>query len=151
MKMLTILAASAAVLMAGAASAQEVGVGFGSAEGRDTAVSARFSPAVVGPLGTDVEFTYDTLVGDNSFDADAVGVNLVKDFNLTDRLAVYGVAGLGYAWTDYADSATYTYGAGATFDLTDRLQLDARVREIEAFRDNSEGLTVSTIGFNLKF
>lgn len=150
MKMIAILAATTA-LMAGAASAQEVGVAYGSAEGRDTAVSARFSPAVIGPLGTNVEFTYDTLVGDNSFDADAVGVNLVKDINLTDRFAVYGVAGLGYAWTDARDTATYTYGAGAKFDLTDRLQLDARVREIESFRDNTDGLTVSTIGFNLKF
>ena len=143
--------AAVGLLAASAASAQEVGVSVGSVESRDTVVSASYSPAVTGPFNTQVEFTYDTLVGDNSFDADLVGVNLVKVINLTDRLAVYGLGGIGYAWTNVEDRATYTYGAGASYDLTDNLRLDARVREVEAFDSNTDPFTVSTVGFVARF
>lgn len=153
MNKLTMLGAAVAVaLMASAASAQEVGVAVGSVEGRDTVASVSYSPtAVTGPFNTQVEFTYDTLVGDNSFDADLVGVNLVKVVNLTDRLAVYGLGGVGYAWTNVEDRATYTYGAGVSYDLTDNLRLDARVREVEAFDSNTDAFTVSTVGFVARF
>jgi len=152
MNKLTMLGAAVAVaLMASAASAQEVGLSVGSVEGRDTVASASYSPAVTGPFNTQVEFTYDTLVGDNSFDADLVGANLVKVVNLTDRLAVYGLGGVGYAWTNVEDRATYTYGAGVSYDLTDNLRLDARVREVEAFDSNTDAFTVSTVGFVARF
>ena len=143
--------AAVGLLAASAASAQEVGVSVGSVESRDTVVSASYSPAVTGPFNTQVEFTYDTLVGDNSFDADLVGVNLVKVINLTDRLAVYGLGGIGYAWTNVEDRATYTYGAGVSYDLTDNLRIDARVREVEAFDSNTDAFTVSTVGFVARF
>lgn len=149
MRKITLIVAAA--LMAGAASAQEVGLAVGQLESRETAVSARIQSDIAGPFGTDIEITGDTLVGDNSFNGTLLGANLVKDFDLTNRLSVYALGGLGYAWTSGFDTATYTYGGGVTYDLTDRFQLDGRVREVESFRDNTSGQTIATVGFNVKF
>lgn len=152
MKSLVLAAAAALVLSAGTVSAQEVGASVGSLEGRDTAISLRYQPDVLaGPLGTDVEFTYDAPVGDNTYDASNLGANLVRDFELTDRLSVYALGGLGYSWNDIEDSATWQYGAGATFDLTSELQLDARVRQVEPFADGYDGDTLTTVGLNFRF
>ena len=140
----TLLIAAAAVLMAGTASAQEAGVAVGQLEGNDTVVSARYQTGIV-------EFTADTLTGGKVLDNTFVGVNLVKDFALTERLSVYALGGLGYAWTPGFDTATYTYGAGATYALTDRIEVDARVREVESFRSDTVGQTIATLGFNVKF
>jgi opacity protein-like surface antigen len=140
----TLFIAAAAVLMAGTASAQEVGGAVGQIEGRDTVVSARYQTGLV-------EFTADTLTDGDVFDTTLVGVNLVKDFALTERLSVYALGGLGYAWSPGFETATYAYGGGATFALTDRVELDARVREVEAFRSDTPRQTIATLGFNVKF
>lgn len=149
MKTFGIALAAALVLSAGAASAQaisEVGVTAGSLDDR-TAFGARVGvDAFDLPYGLGLEATYDGTVRQ-----DVVGVNLKTGLALTERLGAYALAGVGYQWSQLQeDQGTWTYGGGLTYDLTERVQLDGRVRVLNTFNDKTED-TLLTVGLNYKF
>lgn len=150
-----ILAATAALALtvaAGTASAQavpltEVGVAAGTVDGDFNAFGARAQFGdITTPFGTNIEVTFD-----GARSSELIGVNLVAERALTDRVGVYALGGLGYAWIDNGDDApTWTYGAGATYRVNDRVEFDLRARTINSFENRSDN-TIYTLGVNFAF
>ena len=147
---LAAVTAATLALTAGAATAQEraineVGVVAGSLAD-DTAFGARVGLYDFDlPYGLQLEGTYDGTVRQ-----DVVGLNLVGETALTERVNGYVLGGVGYDWNDAGDEAVWTYGAGLTYALTPTTELDLRVRTFNSFEDSSDDTAV-TLGVNYVF
>jgi hypothetical protein len=144
MKNILAVALASVALLATPTFAQEVGVGLGTVDGNETTYAVRVQPFADAPLT--FEGTFD------AFDStDLLGVNLVATKGLTDRLGVYALGGVGYRWDNrLTEDATWTYGAGATYELTESLGLDARARSVNSF-ENDRDVTLYTVGVNVSF
>lgn len=82
--------------------------------------------------------------------ADALSANvLIRPFG-GDRLRPYAIGGLGYQWAKGGNEPTWTVGAGARYQLTHNLDLDARWRRVDGF-DTHKPTNAFTFGFGLRF
>lgn len=147
-----VLATASTAAMAQARPAvAEVGAYAGGWEDNDTVLGARVQfDDIRTPYNLAVEVTYDGLVGDNRVDRDLIGVNLVGEHALDRGFGVYALAGVGYQWSTVGDNATWTYGAGLTYAVSQRTELDLRVRTINSFENGSDDTAV-TLGVNYAF
>lgn len=150
----TILAATAAIALgaAGAAVAQpipvtEIGGSVGTVEGNYTNYGVRAQLGEINfPFSTNLELTFDG----NERGTELLGANLVAERQLTDRVGGYLLGGVGYRWANRYEDATWTYGGGLTYALTERTELDLRARTINSF-ENSRDDTIYSLGVNFKF
>ncbi len=150
----TIFAATAALAllasapaMAQAVPVSEVGAAFGSVDGDNNAYSVRaqFGDTTV-PFGANLETTFDSYRSN-----ELIGANLVFENALTDRIGSYALAGVGYRWANRGnEDATWTYGGGLTYAVTDRTELDLRARTVNSF-ENDRDDTLYTLGVNFAF
>jgi len=82
-------------------------------------------------------------------------VNGIKEFGLTDKLALYGLLGVGYEDIrnekyDNDDSGFGQYGAGLRYALTEALSLRAELRHGIKF-DHGDNNLFGTLGATYKF
>ena len=81
-------------------------------------------------------------------------LNAIKKFAITDRLAAYGLAGLGYQdvtqeLNKHQDSAIFNYGIGLRYDIPYYgMALKGDVRHLIAFKENQNDL-MYTIGLGM--
>lgn len=81
-------------------------------------------------------------------------LNAIKKFELTDRLAAYGLAGIGYQdvtqeLKDLQDSAIFNYGVGLRYDIPYYgIALKGDVRHLLAVKENQNDL-MYTIGLGM--
>lgn len=105
---------------------------FGGAGFPDTLVGGLIGVNVTSFLAGEVAYTYVNPARGNGYRSEA-SFNALPNLNVTDRLKVYGVGGVGYAWSNTVDRPTWTAGAGLRYALTNHVALDTRYTHVENF------------------
>jgi opacity protein-like surface antigen len=62
----------------------------------------------------------------------------------------YGIAGVGYRFSDAKNEAIYNVGAGVRYELTSNIDIDARYRYVTDFKRKQDE-NVITVGGSYKF
>ena len=99
----------------------------------------------LGPLGLGVEGTYDYKHGDTQ---DIAG-NVITSMKF-GSFSPYGLAGVGYRWSDVKNEKTWNVGGGVKYAISRNIEVDTRYRRIEDW-DRARPDDRVTIGVNFKF
>lgn len=78
-----------------------------------------------------------------------MGINLVPTYPVNDMISIFGKVGYNYTTLSAADGGSFTYGAGANFDLYDGYGINVQYNQL--YSGTNYTIQSMDVGFSIKY